>query len=57
MMAALERGLWPGVAGCLSTRTIYDQFLLSNSAIDLALVTFTVENACVACPVGDRDVA
>ena len=26
MMAAFERGLWPGVAGCLGTRTTYDQF-------------------------------
>jgi hypothetical protein len=37
MMAAVERGLWPGVDGCVGTRTIYDQFPFSKSAIDLAL--------------------
>ena len=47
MMAALERGLWPGVAGCLSARTTYDQFSLSPSAMDLALVTFAVEKRIV----------
>ncbi len=43
MSTALERGLWPGVVGCLSTRTFYDQFSFSHSAINLALVTFAVE--------------
>src|SRR5947209_6220666 len=43
MMAALERGLWPGVAECIGTRTTYDQSYLKKSAMDLALVTFAVE--------------
>jgi hypothetical protein len=42
MMAAFERGMKPGVGGCLSTRTTYDQFSFSKSAINLALVTFAV---------------
>src|SRR5206468_10844605 len=32
-----------GVVGCLSTRTTYDQFSWSPSAMELALVTFAVE--------------
>jgi hypothetical protein len=43
MMAAVERGLWPGVDGRVETWTNYDQFSLSKSAIDLALATFAVE--------------
>ena len=43
MSRALERGLWPGVAGCLSTRTTYGQFCSFFSAMDLALVRFAVE--------------
>jgi len=43
MSRALERGLKPGVDGCLSTRTTYDQFSFSNSAVNLALVRFAVE--------------
>jgi hypothetical protein len=42
-MAAFERGLWQDVAGCVGTRTTYDQFLFFQSAIVLALVTFAVE--------------
>src|SRR4051794_16337213 len=30
MLAALERGLWPGVARCLGTRRTYDQFLFCS---------------------------
>jgi hypothetical protein len=45
MIAALERGLWPGVDGCLSARTTYDQLWSFFSAIDLALVTFAVEKS------------
>src|SRR4051794_20141725 len=54
MWRALERGVWPGVAGCLSVRAAYDQFLFSRSATALALVTFAVEKnrPCVACPFG-----
>jgi hypothetical protein len=43
MMAAVERGLWPGVDGCFSKRTTYDRFSFSKSAINLALVTFAAE--------------
>jgi hypothetical protein len=43
MMAAIERGLWWRVGGCLSARTIYDYFSSPHSAIHLALVTFAVE--------------
>jgi hypothetical protein len=43
MMAAFERGLWPGVAGRVSIRTTYDRPSLKKSAMDLALVTFAVE--------------
>jgi hypothetical protein len=47
MSRAVDRGLKPGVNGCLSTRTTYDQFSFSNSAIDLGLVTFAVEKMIV----------
>src|SRR5438105_1472056 len=43
MSGALDRGRKPGVEGCLSIRTTYDQFSFSKSAMDLALVTFAVE--------------
>jgi hypothetical protein len=43
MMAAVERGVQPGVGGCLSTRTTNEQFSFSKGAINLALVTFAVE--------------
>ena len=46
-VGALERGLRPGVDGCLSTRTTYDQFSFSKGAMDLALVTFAVEKRIV----------
>jgi hypothetical protein len=52
MSTALDRGLKQGVGGYLSAPTTYNPFSFSKSATDLALVTFAVENACVACPVG-----
>jgi hypothetical protein len=46
-MAAFERGLWPGVVGCVGTRTTYEHFSFFHRAITLALVTFAVEKMIV----------
>jgi hypothetical protein len=43
MSRAFDRGLWQGVVGCVDTRTTYDQFSWSPSAMELALMTFAVE--------------
>jgi hypothetical protein len=42
-MVAVERGVWPGVEGCVGARTTYVQFYFFFSAMNLALVTFAVE--------------
>jgi hypothetical protein len=42
MMAALERGLGPGVDGCLSKRTIYGQYYFLTGAVDCAFATFVL---------------
>ena len=39
MLAALERGLWPGVDGCLGKQTAYGQDFFGIGALDLALVS------------------
>jgi hypothetical protein len=43
MSIALDRGLNPGLNGCLRIRTTYEQFYFSNRAIALALIAFDVE--------------
>jgi hypothetical protein len=47
LSTALERGLWPGVDGCFSTRTTYDHFYYFFSAMGLAFATFAVEKMIV----------
>jgi hypothetical protein len=42
MIAALERGLWPGVDGCHSKWTTYDQSYSLTGAIDFAFATFVL---------------
>src|SRR4051812_11829649 len=40
MMTALNRGLWPGVARCLSKQTTYGQFYFFSGATECAFATF-----------------
>ena len=47
MKTALERGLGPDVAGCLSQRATYGHCYFFTGAADLSLVTFAVENRIV----------
>ena len=42
MMTAFKRGLWPGVAGCLSKQTTYGQFYSFAGAADCAFARFVL---------------
>jgi hypothetical protein len=45
MSAALEHGLWPGVARCLSKRRTYDQENFCSGVTERAFVTPIVEKS------------
>jgi hypothetical protein len=42
MLAAFERGLWPGVAGSFNKQTTYGRFYFFSGAAQCALATFVL---------------